>query len=687
MDQPERVRYFDQQFLRVEDFTAEQDYHRDMRRRHNRMMHTPGIAEGLLLVADGTGVKITPGSAIPAGTDVNGGGAEIVLGVERRQELSSFAAGADVFVTVTFAQEPTRFRDDAGVKDNTRWREAPVIEAFTSDPTATPPADPAQPLRILLGRVLRGGAGGKQVVNIDGTGRRLAGAAQSEVSLTPRDPAVTEPDWVRLRWLARGEGELRGSLRIQPGGPTPGNLAVAGAVTTGGRIGVGTPAPAQALHVTGNAQVNTAFVGDVGHGAGWTGFSHKDAVGTASYGFLHSGDGRSTLINKRSGPGAIEFRVDNNTRLSMDDAGNAVLSGTLTAGAVNAGSATLSAGGVLNGVAIGRDPVGVDYQFEYETVGAGASNFNLRLQSPNSIILHTAGAERLYVDPGGAVRIAGDLAASVKLTVGAGANGRMRVRHIDGKHHQTDDYDGLFLNWDSGQPVTIGGGAGQTDLFVNGNMRARNFPADDATSALTTVGLVTRGPNGRENTWNIYTAAVGGGFGVKPGAFEIWQYPPTAVRFQIDVDGSTRLCPNEGNVYIGGNKDGPFMALHDDLWFYDPQNATIQIRNSAITGWGTLVGIFSNQSSARYKAGIRRLDEAELATLLDDATATEVVRYQYRGNDEETGRERVGVVSEQCPPYLLAVDGESIVVMEYAAMLHGALQVLADKVRRLEEER
>ena len=219
MDQPERVRYFDQQFLRVDDFNAEQTYHRDMRRRHNRMLHTPGIADGLLLAADGTGVRVLPGSAIAAGTDANGGGAEIVLATERRQELSSFAAGQDVYVTIAFAQEETRFRDDAGVRGNTRWREAPLIEAFTSDPTATPPADPDQPLRVLLGRVSRGGTGGKQVVAIDGSGRRLSGAAQSEVSLTPRDPAVTEPDWVRLRWLARGEAELRGSLRIRPGGP------------------------------------------------------------------------------------------------------------------------------------------------------------------------------------------------------------------------------------------------------------------------------------------------------------------------------------------------------------------------------------------------------------------------------------------------------------------------------------
>ena len=59
----------------------------------------------------------------------------------------------------------------------------------------------------------------------------------------------------------------------------------------------------------------------------------------------------------------------------------------------------------------------------------------------------------------------------------------------------------------------------------------------------------------------------------------------------------------------------------------------------------------------------------------------------YRGYDEATGRRRLGVISERCPEYLLAVDGESRIVMEYAAMLHGALKALSEKVARLEEAR
>ena len=46
-----RLRYFNHQFLRVEDFQEEQDYHLRMRRRLNRVLHTWGVAEGLQVTA------------------------------------------------------------------------------------------------------------------------------------------------------------------------------------------------------------------------------------------------------------------------------------------------------------------------------------------------------------------------------------------------------------------------------------------------------------------------------------------------------------------------------------------------------------------------------------------------------------------------------------------------------------
>ena len=41
---PRRVHYFNGQLLDATDFTAEQDYHVDMRRRLNRFLHGSGVA-------------------------------------------------------------------------------------------------------------------------------------------------------------------------------------------------------------------------------------------------------------------------------------------------------------------------------------------------------------------------------------------------------------------------------------------------------------------------------------------------------------------------------------------------------------------------------------------------------------------------------------------------------------------
>jgi hypothetical protein len=147
---------------------------------------------------------------------------------------------------------------------------------------------------------------------------------------------------------------------------------------------------------------------------------------------------------------------------------------------------------------------------------------------------------------------------------------------------------------------------------------------------------------------------------------------------------TVRLGASGGQVFVGGNRTGPFMQLNDDLWFSDPQNGTIQIRNSNNSNWGTLVGFFNNQSSIKYKKDTSVLGEGDLTHLLDDALGTEVVRYRYKGEDDAR-RLRLGVITENCPDYLVGDDGESLSTAEYIAMLHGAIKALAGRVAVLEK--
>jgi hypothetical protein len=73
---------------------------------------------------------------------------------------------------------------------------------------------------------------------------------------------------------------------------------------------------------TGNATINNAFIGDVGHGFDWAGFAHKEAVDTKSYGFLHHKDGIYSLVNIKSGDGYIGFRADNADKMVVRPSGN-----------------------------------------------------------------------------------------------------------------------------------------------------------------------------------------------------------------------------------------------------------------------------------------------------------------------------------------------------------------------------
>jgi hypothetical protein len=64
------------------------------------------------------------------------------------------------------------------------------------------------------------------------------------------------------------------------------------------------------------------------------------------------------------------------------------------------------------------------------------------------------------------------------------------------------------------------------DLGNNGNLVIKTDPGSDTAAGNVSYQLIGRGANGLPNKWAIYTAPVGGGFGVPPNSLSIWQYPP-----------------------------------------------------------------------------------------------------------------------------------------------------------------
>lgn len=69
-------------------------------------------------------------------------------------------------------------------------------------------------------------------------------------------------------------------------------------------------------------------------------------------------------------------------------------------------------------------------------------------------------------------------------------------------------------------------------------------PGNDQAQSLTPINLSNRGLGGAGYKWTLYTAAVGGGFGVMPNAFEIWEYPPSTMNPNWSIQ---RLSINRSN--------------------------------------------------------------------------------------------------------------------------------------------
>src|SRR5215472_2703107 len=111
----QRMNWFDRQFLRAQDFADESDYHVDRLRRHLRTLHTPGVAEGLV-------VRGQPGDSavtVDPGTAIDDQGREIVLITQSPpQNLPSAATAAELYMSYTEAQAgPSQ---DPGISGYTR---------------------------------------------------------------------------------------------------------------------------------------------------------------------------------------------------------------------------------------------------------------------------------------------------------------------------------------------------------------------------------------------------------------------------------------------------------------------------------------------------------------------------------------------------------------------------------------
>ena len=160
-----RMNYFAGQLLTPEDLQAEQDYHREMRYRHNRLLGQ-GVVHGLdITVTGGSTVAVSPGFAIDRC------GRELVLPDEVALDVQVDVDGTNDRdgsreLIATWAQEPDAFvvaihegTDEAAF---TRWLERPRLAVV---PVGDSPAE-----SVVLGRVLLSG-GEVSAVHLSGRDR------------------------------------------------------------------------------------------------------------------------------------------------------------------------------------------------------------------------------------------------------------------------------------------------------------------------------------------------------------------------------------------------------------------------------------------------------------------------------------------------------------------------------------
>ncbi|NEQ80715.1 MAG: hypothetical protein F6K26_10815 [Moorea sp. SIO2I5] len=187
-DVTKRLRYFTNQFLEEPDFTDEQKYHLDRRYRHNRLLHTPGIAEGLEVTkTDAKEVTVALGTAIDSK------GQEIVQPEERTLDLSDatqYPPNSEVYITIKYNETPSDRQSSEKENTETRITEEPSIEATKEIP-------PTDGTVIQLAKFTLDSIG-----NVPGTvGEQLDGEIRQGVGSVLADNAVSISKLKKeLRW-------------------------------------------------------------------------------------------------------------------------------------------------------------------------------------------------------------------------------------------------------------------------------------------------------------------------------------------------------------------------------------------------------------------------------------------------------------------------------------------------------
>lgn len=262
-----RVRYYDGEYLKDDEFIDEQKYHIDRRQRHDRLLHVAGVCEGLVpALVDGKTIKVGPGTAI------DDQGRTILVESDQTIAVKPESNGA-LFIQIMFGEKEERPADgNSAVASNTRFSQAPALKLTAAPEARAVVLGQASILNGTLsqvtmnGRVYSGlripGPGNAGYV-FHARGDAAAGLVDLECSLNVTGTVQVSGNRIKNKsGLGIVETDKDDWLRVNPDSSYPGVLLLkAVAIPSGGlSIGETSQQPAGALKVTGKATVTGGVV-------------------------------------------------------------------------------------------------------------------------------------------------------------------------------------------------------------------------------------------------------------------------------------------------------------------------------------------------------------------------------------------------------------------------------------------
>ncbi|MGE5656343.1 MAG: hypothetical protein ACM37W_06975 [Actinomycetota bacterium] len=238
-----RLRYFDGQFLKDQDFIDEQKYHVDRLRRLSRILQVSGISEGLTVAVAGIDrASVSPGTA------VDPRGRLIVLATQEEISVANYRS-KPISLVISY-QEIETDRAQEGSAGNRRWHEKPLIQAVADGETVPPDA-------IVLARLNINRDG---IITVDTTVRQYSGVSLPAAG--GRGPTLRSAgDSASNKAIFTGDLSVTGSLDVNrlsigSGGITAANATINGNLTVSGSITGGSLSLGNGNFTAGSATIN-----------------------------------------------------------------------------------------------------------------------------------------------------------------------------------------------------------------------------------------------------------------------------------------------------------------------------------------------------------------------------------------------------------------------------------------------